>query len=68
MINPNINGRKVGAWVVCKKCNDSRHRILPGKETPFWWCQDKKISLKEGEEIDVEYLQEEWGDVSRKGG
>ena len=43
------------AWVVCRKCNNAKHRILPSKEVPFWYCQDEKYELKPSQEIEVEY-------------
>lgn len=51
--------KKVNAWIVCDKCNDSRHHILPGEKTPYWWCQDEKKELKPNQEIEVEYLEGE---------
>ena len=57
MIQPNIDARPVKAWIVCPKCNNAYHRILPGDKTPYWWCQDEVVYLGEGQEI--EYQEEE---------
>ena len=60
MIFPHTEeGKLVQAWIVCSKCNGSYHRVLPGIETPYWWCQDEKCQLREGQEIEVQYLEEE---------
>lgn len=56
MIYPHTDKiQRVKAWVVCDKCNGSRHRVFPGDKTPYWWCQDEKQELKENQEIEVEY-------------
>ena len=52
------DGRKVKAWVICAKCKGMRHRVLPGEITPYWWCQDNRISLQEGQEIEVESVED----------
>lgn len=58
MIYPHTeDGKVVEAWVVCLKCNGSRHRVIPGEETPYWWCQDEKHRVEAEQE--VEYLDEE---------
>mgnify|MGYP001561007422 CR=1 FL=1 len=44
----------VKAWVTCTKCGGAKHRILRGKKTPQWFCQDVKYQLEVGQEIDVE--------------
>ena len=49
--------RVVKAWVVCSKCNGARHRVLPGEKTPWWFCQDEKQYLKEGQEIELEDIK-----------
>jgi len=46
------------AWVACQKCNGARHRVIPGKDAPWWWCQDEKQQLEEGQEIEVEYTDD----------
>jgi len=46
----------VEAWVKCPKCNNAYHRILPGKLTPYWYCQDEKQELKAEQEIEIEYI------------
>lgn len=66
MIAPHITDefgceRLVNAWVKCSKCNGAYHRILPGKITPYWWCQDERQELKPGQEIEVEYIEPEGG-------
>ena len=45
-------------WFFCAKCNNSRHRVLPGEKAPFWWCQDNKVNLKEGDEVEIEDIEE----------
>ena len=57
MIYPHIGDTIVEAWVVCGKCNGAKHRVLPGKDTPFWWCQDEANRLEPGQEIEVEYSE-----------
>jgi len=54
----------VKVWFVCPKCNNSRHRILPGEKAPYWWCQDEKISLREGDEVEIEDIEQEENDAS----
>jgi len=46
------------AWVVCDKCNSAKHRVLPGEKAPYWYCQDEKVSLIEGQEVEVEYIED----------
>ena len=58
-VQPNVDGRPVWAWVKCAKCNNAKHLILPGDKTPYWWCQDEKQQLREGQEIEVEYVDDE---------
>lgn len=62
IIQPHIEEKgkikTVTAWVDCGKCN-CMHRILPGEITPYWWCQDERCQLKEGQEIEVKYIEEE---------
>ncbi len=48
------DARKVIAWFICGKCNNAKHRIFPGEKTPWWWCQDHKCQLSEGDEIEIE--------------
>lgn len=61
MIHPHIiKGDKVQpvrAWIICGKCNGAKHLIFPGEKTPWWYCQDEKHNLVEGQEVDVEYLE-----------
>ena len=52
----------VKAWVVCSKCNNARHRVLPGQKTPHWYCQDERCELKPNQEIEVEYLDDKGTD------
>lgn len=49
------DGKPADAWVVCAKCNNAWHRILPGDKTPYWYCQDEKCELIEGKEVEVQY-------------
>ena len=58
-VYPNVDGQRARAWVVCKKCNNAKHRIFPGDETPWWWCQDTKSQLKRDQDIEIEYIEEE---------
>jgi len=51
--------QRVRAWVKCVKCNNALHLVLPGENTPYWWCQDKKCELAPEQEIEVEYIEEE---------
>ena len=55
IVGPNIDGKPAKVWVVCKKCNDAWHSVLPGEKTPYWWCQDEAVYLAEGQEIEVKY-------------
>ena len=64
MIPPHIEKRSgeiqyVWAWIVCSKCNNARHGVLPGEKTPLWYCQDERCELKPNQEIEVEYLEAE---------
>ena len=58
------NIQAVKVWFVCPKCNNSRHRILPSEKAPYWWCQDEKISLREGDEVEIEDIEQEENDAS----
>ena len=64
MIEPHIiknsEIQRVNAWVVCGKCNNARHRIMPGEFTPWWFCQDEKYELAQGQEIEVEYIDDQY--------
>lgn len=58
MIEPhtveNDKVRTAIAWVVCPRCNNARHRVMPGEKTPWWFCQDEKEELAEGQEIEID--------------
>ena len=41
-------------WVICAKCNGAKHLVLKGEQTPYWWCQDERYYLREGQEIELE--------------
>ena len=45
-------------WFICAKCNNSWHRVIPGKKAPYWWCQDEKVELKGGDEVEVEDIEQ----------
>ena len=57
MISPHTEIGNVEAWVTCAKCNNAKHRVLPGEKTPYWLCQDERCELKLGQEIEVEYIE-----------
>ena len=43
------------AWACCPICG-GEHLIRPGLEKPYWWCGDDIITLGEGDEVLVEYV------------
>ena len=40
-------------WVLCAVC-EKKHRVVPGVGAPMYWCENKLMSLKDGDNVEYE--------------
>jgi len=45
-------------WVVCSTCGE-KHQVLPGVGSPVYWCENRLMNLKEGDDIEYEEVKKE---------
>jgi len=56
-------------WVQCAECNMALHRVFAGDrdgdgmavEPPWWVCRDEVKEIREGEQVEVLYIEKEKG-------
>jgi hypothetical protein len=40
------------SWVICP-CGE-KHKLIPAIDTPVYWCGDKLLELKAGDNLEIE--------------
>lgn len=53
--NENKSTKAIG-WVICH-CGQ-KHRLIPAIDTPVYWCGNELLKLKEGDDVDIEEVNE----------